>query len=259
MTHLLATPARAVRPSIPAAYQWERRKGRSPWYWPTIIALAVAGQALGYSQYVTYLDEFRQQNLTWAALWAQSMLLPTMLFFPLAIGAWVTQTATAEHDGGNWQRMAASRLAGTMVAGKVAAIGRIAVLTTLVAVGTFVATGLLLGFDPQGLSPYLLRIIPITVAIWATGMFVAWLGVVLRSFAGIMTATLGATLLGLALCVAAPEVAGLYPMAQITAATAARTIEDVASAASIAMAALVAAAWRMLWSMALRIRVGRVS
>lgn len=247
------------RPSIWAAWRWENRKAANRWYWPVLVVVCGIGQAMGYGQYVTYRDEFIAQDLTWAALWGQAILLPSMLFIPLAVGAFVAQAATGEHEGRNWQRMAANRLAGTMIWGKLLHTLQVGVATTLVFVVEFVITGLLLGFDPFGLVPYLARSVPVALAVWAIEVFVAWTGVVLDSFAAIMTTLLVATLCGLAVSMAVPTLASIYPLSLVTAASSARQLGSIAAMETMTTASIIAVGWVTIWTVALRRAVARAA
>ena len=196
----------------------------------------------GWFQYTSFHAEFEAQGLTWLALWGQSTLLPTMLFLPLIVAALTAQTAAGEHQGRNWQRMNANRLQGAMVAGKVLHMAQTALLTALVLLGEFIVTGLLLGFDPAELGPYAARLVPITLSVLAIEVFVAWLGVVMTSFASVMTTVLVVTIAGCAMTLIAPVVSALYPLSLMTAACASRDPGSIDSMGSIALTSAIAVA-----------------
>lgn len=250
---------RPAGPSVRAAWAWENRKASNRWYWAALAALCALGMAGGWFQYTSFRAEFEAQGLTWLALWGQSTLLPTMLFLPLLVAALTAQTAAGEHQGRNWQRMNANRLQGAMVAGKVLHMAQTALLTALVLLGEFIVTGLLLGFDPAGLGPYALRLVPIALSVLAIEAFVAWLGVVMTSFASVMTTVLVVTIAGCAMTLIAPVVSALYPLSLMTAACASRDPGSIDSMGSIALTSAIAVAWALAWTTALRRAAGRVS
>lgn len=250
---------RPAGPSVRAAWAWENRKASNRWYWAALAALCALGMAGGWFQYTSFRAEFEAQGVTWLALWGQSTLLPTMLFLPLLVAALTAQTAAGEHQGRNWQRMNANRLQGAMVAGKVLHMAQTALLTALVLLGEFIVTGLLLGFDPAGLGPYALRLVPIALSVLAIEAFVAWLGVVMTSFASVMTTVLVVTIAGCAMTLIAPVVSALYPLSLMTAACASRDPGSIDSMGSIALTSAIAVAWALAWTTALRRAAGRVS
>lgn len=250
---------RPAGPSVRAAWAWENRKASNRWYWAALAALCALGMAGGWFQYTSFHAEFEAQGLTWLALWGQSTLLPTMLFLPLIVAALTAQTAAGEHQGRNWQRMNANRLQGAMVAGKVLHMAQTALLTALVLLGEFIVTGLLLGFDPAGLGPYALRLVPIALSVLAIEALVAWLGVVMTSFSSVMTTVLVVTIAGCAMTLVAPAVSALYPLSLMTAACASRDPGSIASMGSVALTSAIAVAWALAWTTALRRAAGRVS
>ncbi len=250
---------RPTGPSVRAAWAWENHKASNHWYWAALAALCALGMAGGWFQYTSFRAEFEAQGLTWLAVWNQATLLPTMLFLPLIVAALTAQTAAGEHQGRNWQRMNANRLQGAMVAGKVLHMAQTALLTALVLLGEFIVTGLLLGFDPAGLGPYALRLVPIALSVLAIEVFVAWLGVVMTSFASVMTTVLVVTIAGCAMTLVAPVVSALYPLSLMTAACASRDPGSIDSMGSIALISAIAVAWALAWATALRRAAGRVS
>lgn len=254
MTAIALNPARRApsRPSSLAAWRWERRKTSARWYWPLAVVLCAVGQAAGWSQYMSYRDEFRAESVTWEVLWGQASLLPSMIFIPLAVAALVAQVASVEHDNRIWQRMEATGLAGAMVRGKLLHTLEVAVGTTATFVAEFVGVGLALGFDPAKLGPYLVRMVPVSLSLWAIALLVAWMGVRLSSFAGVMTTVLVATMAGFAFSLVAPPLAALYPMSLMTSAFSSRSMGSIASMGSLLATSAIALAWAGIWAAALR-------
>ncbi|PHP52799.1 ABC transporter permease [Actinomyces ruminis] len=213
----------------------------------------------GATNYLEYRAEFEAQGMTWLAVWGQGTLLTTMLAFPLLVGSLVAQIAVGEHSGRNWQRMRANHLQGVMLRGKVMHMVQIAVLTALVLLGEFAVTGLLLGFDLADIGPFLLRGIPVALAVLATEVFVAWLGVVMTSFASVMTVVLAGTVIGSFLILVVPQMAPFYPLSVMTAACSPRDLYSVASVGSILVTTAVVAAWSGVWTALLRRAVAKVA
>ena len=210
---------RPAGPSVRAAWAWENRKASNRWYWAALAALCALGMAGGWSQYTSFRAEFEAQGATWLAVWSQATLLPTMLFIPMLVGA----------------------------------------LTALVLLGEFIVTGLLLGFDPAELGPYAARLVPIALSVLVIEVFVAWLGVVMTSFASVVTTVLVATVAGCAATLIVPAVSALYPLSLMTAACAPRDPGSIDSMGSIALTSAIAAAWALAWTIARRRAAGRVS
>jgi len=248
----------AARPSRWAAWKWENHKAAAWWYWPVLALLCGVGMVNGATNYLEYRADFEAQGTTWLAVWGQATLLTTMLAFPLLVGSFIAQVGVGEHAGRNWQRMRANHLQGVMLRGKLMHMAQVAVLTALVLLGEFAVTGLLLGFDLAGVGPFLLRGIPIALAVFATEVFVAWLGVVMTSFASVMTVVLAGTVVGSFLILVAPQLAPFFPLSVMTAACSPRDLYSVTSVGSILSMTAVVAAWSGVWTVSLRRAVARV-
>ena len=245
------------RPSVRAAWLWENRKASNLWYWPALALLCAVGLLSGYAQFMEYRTEFLAQGTTWAVIWGQGSLMSSMLFIPLAVGAFIAQSVAGEHEGRNWQRMSASGLMVTMVAGKLLHTLQTALATTLVFLTEFVLTGLLLGFNPAELGPYMARVVPVALSVWVVEVFVMWVGTIASSFAAIVSILLLTTIGGFALSLVAPPLAGLYPLSLITSAFASRQPDSIASMDSMLVAGSIAVAWVVVWTSALLRRTAR--
>ena len=205
-----------LRPSVRAAWLWENRKVSNLWYWPALALLCAVSLLSGYVQFMEYRAEFLAQGATWAVIWGQGSLMSSMLFIPLAVGAFTAQSAAGEHEGRNW-----------------------------------------LGFDPAELGPYLARVVPIALSVWVVEVFVMWVGTIANSFAAIMSILLLTTIGGFVLSLAAPPVAGLYPLSLITSAFASRQPDSIASVGSMLVTGSIAAVWVVFWASALLRRIAR--
>ena len=235
-------------PSVRAAWVWENRKASSRWYWVALVVLCTLGMASGSSQYVSYRDVFDAQGASWLAVWGQATLLPSMMFIPLLVGALIAQIAAGEHAGRNWQRMNANRLQDAMILGKILHMAQVALLSALVLLVEFVITGLLLGFDPEGLGPYAERIVPVDVSILAAELF-----------SSVMATVLVVVVAGSAITVMAPRAGALLPSSFITAACASRDPGSIDSMSSMIFVTLLGILWALVWALALRRAVNRAS
>lgn len=249
----------APAPSWIAAWTWENRKAHATWFYLIVTAIGVLGAALGATQYLTYRAEFEAQHATWAVLWGQGTLLPTMLFFPLVLGVVITQITSNEHEGRAWSHMIARGLDDALFLGKLAYFAQLAVTTSLVMVVELGLTGLVLGFDPAGFGIYVLRLVPLTLGLGAIGTFALLVGIQIESFAGAMAAFLGAVLAGLALTVVAPVAASWYPLSLMTAAAGSRDPGSVGAMGPLVAAAAIGAGWTAILALLARRAMRRLA
>ena len=254
-----APPSPQSRPSVRAAWYWENRKASNRWYWVAVTVLCSLASLTGYLQYRTYRGEFEAQGVTWEITWSQSTLVLSMVFLPLALGAFAAQIASSEHQGRNWQRMSATGLGTTMVAGKLLHGFQVAVLTTAVLVLTTAVAGLAAGFSLMGLAAYLPRFAAVALGMWVILIFVTWLGAIMRSFATTMTTVLLSTIAGMAMLLVARPLSVLNPMASLTRTTSALSPGNVASPGAAAFDGVVCLVWVVLLALALRRAVRRQS
>ena len=254
-----APPAPQSRPSVRAAWYWENRKSPNRWYWIAVTILCSLGSLSGYLQYRTYRSQFEAQGVTWEITWSQSTLLLSMVFLPLALGAFAAQIASSEHQGRNWQRMSATGLETTMVAGKLLHGLQVAVLTTAVLILTIAVAGLASGFSLVGLVAYLPRFAVVALGMWVILTFVTWLGTIMRSFATTMTTVLLSTIAGMAMLLAARPLSVLNPAASLTRTTSALSPGYVTSPGAAAFEGVICLVWVALLALALRRAVRRQS
>lgn len=242
-----------------AAWYWENRKAPNRWYWVAVTILCSLGSLSGYLQYRTYRSQFEAQGATWEITWSQSTLLLSMLFLPLALGAFAAQIASSEHQGRNWQRMSATGLETAMVAGKLLHGLQVAALTTAVLALTTAVTGLALGFNLVGLVAYLPRFAVVALGMWVILTFVTWLGAVMKSFATTMSTVLLSTIAGMAMLLAARPLSVLNPAASLTRTTSAMSPGYVTSPGAAAFEGVICLVWVVLLTLALRRAVRRQS
>lgn len=241
------TPMHRHRPSITAAFKWEIHKAGNIWYWLATMLFDAIGIFNGWDQYQNYRPDFQAQGVTWAAVWGQAILLPSMVFIPVLVAAFAAQVEANEHKGRNWQRLNASGMVGTAIAGKMMHGLLASLLTVAIFESEFILVGVLVGgFDPAELGPYLLRGVPMTLAVWAIMTLTQAIAARAESFASTMSIMFLLTLAGCALSVAAPALALPYPLALITTASAARDMGNIASTASMAASCMTAILWVLI-------------
>lgn len=232
------------RPSVWAAFRWETRKAGNLWYWIVTVLFDAIGMFNGWSQYTGYQAEFARQGVTWAAIWGQAILLPSMVFMPVLVAAFAAQVEANEHRGRNWQRLNAAGTVNAAIAGKMLHGLAASALTVLVFEAEFILVGrFAAGFDLAQPGPFLLRGIPLTLSVWAIMTLTQAVSAKAESFAGTMSAMMVLTIGGCALSLAAPAIAGPYPLALITSASAARDLANIASPASMLASTTAAAIW----------------
>lgn len=240
------------RPSVVAALRWEMRKGGNLWYWLATVLFDAIGMFLGRDQYVSYRREFQAQGVTWTAVWGQAILLSSMVFMPILVAAFAAQIEANEHRGRNWQRLNASGTAGTAMAGKMLQGLFASFMTVAVFELEFIAVGMNTGFGLSQIGPYLLRAVPMTMAVWAIMTLTQAIAARTGSFASTMSIMLLLTLAGCALTLVAPTLAIPYPLALITTASAARDLGNLASVSSVIASTLAAALWVLIGALAFR-------
>lgn len=247
------TIRRLSKPSVTAALRWEMRKAGNLWYWVATVLFDLIGMFNGWSQYVDYRKDFEAQGVTWAAVWGQAILLPSMVFMPILVAAFASQIESNEHVGRNWQRLNASGTASAAVAGKMLHGLLASLLTVVVFEAEFLVVGkVILGFSLGEVGPFLLRGVPMALAIWAIMTLTQAISAKFESFAGTMSVILVFTLLGCVLSLIVPSLALAYPFSLITGASAAHDLGNIASASSIMMATLMAAFWAIVGGLMFR-------
>lgn len=253
---LSPTPGTVIvrsHPSVTAALRWEIRKAGNLWYWLATILFDAIGMFNGWDQYVSYRHDFQTQGVTWSAVWGQAILMPSMVFMPVLVAAFAAQVEAGEHEGRNWQRLNASGTSGTAIAGKILHGLLASFLTIAIFESEFILVGLLAGgFRIDGLGPYLLRAIPMTLAVWAIMTLTQAIAAKTEAFASTMSIMLLLTLAGCALSVVAPALALPYPLALITTASAARDLGHIASGTSLITSSLAASAWVLISALIFR-------
>ena len=241
------TPIHRHKPSIAAAFKWEIRKAGNLWYWLATMLFDAVGIFNGWDQYQSYRPDFQAQGVTWAAVWGQAILLPSMVFMPVLVAAFAAQVEANEHTGRNWQRLNASGMVGTAIAGKMLHGLLASLLSVAIFESEFILVGVLVGgFGPAELGPYLLRGAPMTLAVWAIMTLTQAIAARAESFASTMSIMFLLTLAGCALSLAAPSLALPYPLALITTASAARDMGNIASTASMAASCMTAILWVLI-------------
>ena len=241
------TPMHRHKPSLAAAFKWEIRKAGNLWYWLATMLFDAVGIFNGWDQYQSYKPDFQAQGVTWAAVWGQAILMPSMVFMPVLVAAFAAQVEANELRGRNWQRLNASGMVGTALAGKMLHGLLASLLTVAIFESEFILVGVLVGgFSPVELGPYLMRGVPMTLAVWAIMTLTQAIAARAESFAATMSIMFLLTLAGCALSIAAPALALPYPLALITTASAARDMGNIASTTSMAASCMTAILWVLI-------------
>lgn len=205
----------------------ERTKSRRPWILATLaLILAALNTADGVFQYLRNTEIFRDQGVTWLAVWGQGGLLWSTFFLPMLITFRAAGLTRMEHEHDNWRRMATYGATITTYTGKL-------ILTTLFALYCQLAFLLLVMAASAALGFHLTPADVATMTTWALlGTFGAvtiaaaqlLVGIYVPSFATTVLTGIGASFLSLAILLVAPPLSPLYPYSQVTIGMQARTM-----------------------------------
>ena len=205
----------------------ERTKSRRPWILATLaLILAALNTADGVFQYLRNTEIFRDQGVTWLAVWGQGGLLWSAFFLPMLITFRAAGLTRMEHEHDNWRRMATYGATITTYTGKL-------ILTTLFALYCQLAFLLLVMAASAALGFHLTPADVATMTTWALlGTFGAvtiaaaqlLVGIYVPSFATTVLTGIGASFLSLAILLVAPPLSPLYPYSQVTIGMQARTM-----------------------------------
>jgi hypothetical protein len=242
------------RPSVLAAWKWERRKAGNTWYWLTLIVFAFFSLLQGWNDYVAYQTDWERQHTTWAAVWVQGLMMSALFFIPLLVAAFAAQVESNEHRGRNWQRLNATGSSNVAVAGKMLHGLEASILTVLVIEAVFVIIGGLMGhfsmnvfsLDQSSIGPFLLRSIPMTLAVWAVFTLTQAIASRTESFAVTMSVMLLLVIVGSGLFVKVHFLSVAFPTALIVNAASTMDVAQINSVASMAQTSLISAFWLVL-------------
>ncbi|MFT3799048.1 ABC transporter permease [Microbacterium sp.] len=206
----------------------ERRKSKKAWIL-LLVAVALVGlnAANGINNYLSNVDTFAAQNVTWQAVWGQAALLWGALFFPFLITMRAASLTRMEHEQGNWRRMASYGAAVSKTyRGKLGLMCGFVLFCEAVFLAVVLASCLILGFsltpgDIGTMFGWTLLGALGGVTIAAIQLLV---GIIVRSFASTIVIGLGASILSLAITVVAPALGAIYPYALVVTGLQARTL-----------------------------------
>ena len=220
----------------------ERTKSRRPWILDTFaLALAALNTTDGVIRYLSNTEIFRDQGITWLAVWGQGGLMWSTFFLPMLITFRAAGLTRMEHEHDNWRRMATYGATITTYTGKL-------ILTILFALYCQMAFLLLVMAASAALGFHLTPTDIVTMTAWALlGTFGAatiaaaqlLVGIYVSSFATTVLTGIGASFLSLAVLLVAPPLSPLYPYSQVTIGMQARTLAT-PTPASIA--------WFLIWN-----------
>jgi hypothetical protein len=242
-TTTFSTPRRRV--GLATSWRIERTKVRTSWFLIGAVILGIFAQLLGAWNYTTNLSIFQEQGVTWTAIWVQGGILVTSIFLPLLYVVILAHTGSLEYQTRGWQRLASIDRVAPAMLGKVLVALELALIGMAVYCAAAIACGLLLGFDPSQLGPYLVRGLCGALGAWVIGTVTMLLATWFRTFATISAAGLVLVIAGMGLTMAVPPLATAYPFTLITFGMGAReqTDAEFASPANMLGTATICLAW----------------
>lgn len=196
----------------------ERRKSKRAWI---LVAVAVVLVGLnvfnGIGNYLSNVDVFQAQGLTWVAVWGQAGLLWAILFFPLLITLRAASLTRMEHEQANWRRLASYGAHLRTYRGKLLLLAGFVLLCQTIFVAAVILVSLILGFTLT---------LPDVSAMLCWGLLGAvggltvatvqmLVGILVRSYATTVAIGLVASIGSLMVTLVAPLLEAAYPYAQI--------------------------------------------
>lgn len=197
----------------------ERLKTRRAWGLYAVVALLIGlNLANGVANYFQNIATFHEQGVTWMAVWGQSGLLYTLLFFPIVISIKVASLTRIEHDNSNWQRMASyGAVIQVTYRGKILSLAAFVSICQLMYFVAFLTMGLASGFalSVHVLAEFALLIFSGWIGAMTIGCLQLFIGLIVKSFASTVAIGFIGTITGFALTLAVPALQALYPYTQI--------------------------------------------
>lgn len=252
---ILTSSGRRISPLT--AWRAERSKVRTSWFVSGAVILGIFAQFLGVWNYTTNQSIFQEQGATWLAIWVQGAILVTSIFLPLLYAVVLAHTGSLEYQTRGWQRLASVDRVVPAVIGKVLVALELALVGMAVYLVAALTTGLILGFDPSQLGPYLARTLCGAMGAWTVGTMTMLLSTWFRTFATISAASLVAIMVGMGLTMAVPPFGAVYPFTLITAGLGARDPGGFDSPGSMLGTAIVCLIWVALSAVVTISRVRR--
>lgn len=195
----------------------ERQKSKRGWILLVVAALLVGLNATnGITNYISNAHVFRDQGVTWLAVWGQAGLLWAILFFPFLISMRAASLTRMEHEQANWRRLASYGAHLRVYRGKLWLLAGFVLFCQAVFVATILVGGFALGFS-------LTTGEIVAMLCWGLlgvvgGMTVAaiqlTIGILVRSFATTVAIGLIASVGSLMVTLVAPFLEVIYPYAQ---------------------------------------------
>ncbi|MBB4933415.1 hypothetical protein F4561_004235 [Lipingzhangella halophila] len=220
----------------------ERIKTTRNWILYAVLTFLIAlNLASGVRNYLNNRLVYEEQGVTWLALWGQSGLLFAFFCLPIVISVRAAMAVRVENENHNWRRMASYDAAVNPVyRSKIASLLLFCGACQLLYLALFLATGILLGFDP---GPGLVG----RFVLWGLGGWVGSCAVALVQFyAALRTASVASavtvgvlgTIGGFILTVVFPFLGTVFPYTQIGAGMRVRALDSFTGTEAMAFLAV---------------------
>lgn len=196
----------------------ERQKSKHAWVLLTVAGLLIGvNVANGIGNYLSNAEIFRQQDVTWLAIWGQAGLTWATLFFPFLISMRAASLTRMEHEQGNWRRMASyGANINVSYRGKLTLLAGFVCLCQIGFTIVVLGSSLILGFQLTSVDVAMMLGLGLLGAVG--GMTIAAVqlsvGILVRSFATTVAIGLVASILSLVLTLIVPALEVVYPYAQ---------------------------------------------
>lgn len=206
----------------------ERRKSKHSWVLLVVAVLLVGLNAFnGIGNYLSNLEVFESQGITWQAVWGQAGLLWAVLFLPFLITLRAASLTRMEHEQANWRRLASYGAHIRAYRGKLLVMAGFVLLCQAFFVTVIIGIGAALGFSLA--APDLAAMVCWGLLGVFGGMGVAAIqllvGVLVRSFASTVAIGLVGSIGSLMVTLVAPFLEVVYPYAQIGVGMRVRTLQ----------------------------------
>lgn len=242
---------------IKKTFAWECRKNNITWYWIALLCTSFLGLLMGISQYESYEAEFKAQGVTYLAVWGQSALLPTTLFFPILLGALQAQKMSNEHNGRNIARLKAIGVVNKYITTLTLHSFVISMFSVLLFGTLQLVAGIFLHFHISDVFSLVPRLFAIALAMTAWQLIVVGIGVCLSGFSSIVTVVLVSSLIGFGMAIVAPALSVVYPPALLAYASAVRCIGDFYAVGSIVISVMMNLMWIILGMIFIKVQFKR--
>lgn len=197
----------------------EKSKLKNTWIFGLVVTLlAGVNTASGVSNYLRNIDAFEAQSITWQAVWGQSSLLWSLVFFPIAIAIRASSLMRLEHEQGNWRRLSSYGAEIQAYRGKLVVILRFIVFSQAIFVTQVLVACIFLRFNIS-VADFL------SIVSWGLlgvigALTIAALQLAVSTFVSSFATTVALGVMGaissLLITLVSKQIANLYPYAQLS-------------------------------------------